>query len=69
MALPCICHKCARCLSLESLRDPGCRAVEEEEKNCDRRNCSSCDFTCERFTEKWTSRPTKACTFIRTNKN
>jgi hypothetical protein len=50
LALPCVCHKCARCISLESLKDPVCLSVEEQ--NCEDRNCNSCDFTCERFTEK-----------------
>lgn len=50
MALPCVCYKCARCMTQESLKDPQCLSVEEE--NCEQRNCISCDFTCSRFTEK-----------------
>ncbi|MCL6612044.1 MAG: hypothetical protein K6T66_10955 [Peptococcaceae bacterium] len=49
MVLPCVCFKCARYLSLESLKDPECLSVEE--KNCEDRDCNNCDFTCERFTE------------------
>lgn len=50
MALPCLCHKCARCISLESLKDPFCLSVEEE--NCEARSCNSCDFSCDRYIEK-----------------
>lgn len=49
MALPCMCYKCARCITSESLKDPECLSVEEE--NCVNRDCDSCDFTCDRFTD------------------
>ena len=48
MAFPCICYKCARCITLESRRDPEC--LKMEEKNCREWNCFECDFTCDRFT-------------------
>ncbi len=50
MALPCVCHKCARCITRESLKDPKCLSVEEQ--NCEDRDCNNCDFTCDRFTDK-----------------
>jgi len=50
LSLPCICYKCARCLTQESLKDPGCLAVEQE--NCVGRDCSNCNFTCERYTDQ-----------------
>ncbi len=49
MAFPCICYKCARCITLQSLQDPECLSVERQ--NCEDRNCANCDFSCSRFTE------------------
>ncbi|MCL6479105.1 MAG: hypothetical protein K6T65_11935 [Peptococcaceae bacterium] len=50
MAFPCICYKCARLITLESLKDPECLSIEE--KNCYGKSCRDCDFICERFTDK-----------------
>ena len=50
MAFPCVCHKCARCLTLETLKDPMCLSTEKQ--NCEDRNCNSCNFTCNRYTEE-----------------
>lgn len=49
MALPCVCYKCARCTTLQALKDEECLAVEE--KSCEGGDCENCDFSCGRFIE------------------
>lgn len=55
VALPCICIKCSVYKEQKTMRDPLCLAMEE--KNCQDRECDSCDFVCEGFTEKEIDRP------------
>lgn len=54
MAFPCVCYKCARCMTLDTLKDADCLTVEE--KNCKERYCHNCDFSCERFIDRMDGR-------------
>lgn len=49
MAFPCICFQCVKCITLESLNDPECLAIETQ--NCANRNCYDCDLVCKRFSD------------------
>ncbi|MFZ5597762.1 MAG: hypothetical protein ACOY31_12210 [Bacillota bacterium] len=50
MVFPCFCYKCARYLSLESLYDKYCLAMEKK-VNCEKKNCYECHYSCDRYTE------------------
>jgi len=54
LAFPCVCYKCARCITLNTLKDEYCLFVEE--KNCQDSYCHNCDFYCERFIDKMDER-------------
>lgn len=48
MSFPCVCFRCARYLTLKSIKDFYCLGIEELDI-CEDKGCDECDFVCKQF--------------------